>query len=218
MDSSQSNSGRQTDDKAATSMDSSQPKRGFGRPKQTKEEAATSRERQRQKRKERDAAQKAEGSTAYEQRRATALPKKKRRAAAKRSALKQEGGAPYEDAKKKDALRKTPAPFHSVDQKAADQGDAEGDAEAQFSKGLAYEEGRGVEKSDKGAVLWYRQAANQGDADAQFFMGFAYENGQGVQQSDEGAVQWYRQAANQGDADAAQVCLEVEAAIAAVEA
>ena len=38
--------------------------------------------------------------------------------------------------------------------------------------GFAYEKGRGVEQSDKGAVLWYRQAANQGDADAtQFSLG-----------------------------------------------
>ena len=65
-------------------MDSSQPKRGRGQPKQTEDETATSRERKRQKRKEREAAQKAEGGTAYEQRRATELPKKKEHAAAKR--------------------------------------------------------------------------------------------------------------------------------------
>ena len=67
-------------------------------------------------------------------------------------------------------------------------------------------------------MQWYRQAADQGDAAAQFQMGVAYEYGRGVEKSDEGAVQWYRQAADQGDADAAQFCLEVEAAIAAVEA
>ena len=142
MDSSQSNSGRQTDDKAATSMDSSQPKRGFGRPKQTKEEAATSRERQREKRKERDAAQKAEGGTS----RATLLQKNKRKA------LKQKGGAPYEKAKEKDAMRKRPAPIQSVDQKAADQGDAKAKL-----------------RRDKEAVRWYHEAADQGNANAQFF-------------------------------------------------
>jgi len=35
--------------------------------------------------------------------------------------------------------------------------------------GFAYEKGRGVEQSDKGAVMWYRQAANQGDATAAQF-------------------------------------------------
>ena len=63
-----------------------------------------------------------------------------------------------------------------------------------------------MEKSDEGAVQWYRQAADQKHAAAQFCLGFAYEYGQGVQQSYEGAVQWYRQAADQNHATA-QFCL-----------
>ena len=72
MDSSQSNSGRskQTDDKAATSMDSSQPNRSRGRPKQTDDDSAKSRTLTLQKKKEHEAAkrsaQKAEGGAAYE--------------------------------------------------------------------------------------------------------------------------------------------------------
>ena len=91
-------------------------------------------------------------------------------------------------------------------------------ADAQFCLGVAYEDGKGAEQSNEGAVHWYRQAADQGHAAAQFCLGFAYENGRGVEQSNKGAVLWYRQAANQGDADAAPFCLEVEAAIAAAEA
>ena len=123
MDSSQLNSGRpkQTDDEAATSMHSSQPKRGRGQPKQTDDEAATSRERQRQKRKEREAAQKSEGGTAYEQRRSTALQKKKEHEAAKRCLpLKEE----------------VPA--------------NQGHAAEQFCLGVAYEDGRGWSKVTRG--------------------------------------------------------------------
>ena len=84
--------------------------------------------------------------------------------------------------------------------------------------GAAYQNGRGVQQSDEGAVHWYRQAADQGHAVAQCSLGFAYKYGQGVEQSDKGAVHWYRQAADQGDADAVQCCLKLEAAIAAAEA
>ena len=77
--------------------------------------------------------------------------------------------------------------------------------------GFAYDTGEGAEKSDKEAVRWYRQAADQGDAAAQFCLGFAYKYGEGVEPSDEEAVHWYRQAADQGHAAA-------QAAIAAAEA
>ena len=55
--------------------------------------------------------------------------------------------------------------------------------------------GEGVEQSDKEAVRWYRQAANQGDAAAQFGLGVAYEYGEGVKQNNEEALRWYRLAA-----------------------
>ena len=121
--------------------------------------------------------------------------KKRVREAAKRFALKEEGGAAYEDALKKDSKRKRLAKSVQWYRQAADQGDAA----AQFGLGVAYEYGRGVKKSDEKAVLWYRQAADQKHAAAQFFMGLAYKNGRGVDQSYEGAVQWYRKAADQGD-------------------
>ena len=60
---------------AAATVNLAQPNRSRGRPKQTADEAAKSHQKTLQKNKEREAA--------------------------KRSALKQEGGAPYEDAKQK---------------------------------------------------------------------------------------------------------------------
>ena len=68
--------------------------------------------------------------------------------------------------------------------------------------GVSYDTGEGAEKSDKEAVRWYLQAADQGHADAQYCLGFAYETGEGAEKSDKEAVRWYRQAADQGKAAA----------------
>ena len=42
---------------------------------------------------------------------------------------------------------------------------AEGDAKAQYERGLAYETGNGVSKDPAQAVAWYRKAAARGDLD-----------------------------------------------------
>jgi uncharacterized protein len=52
-----------------------------------------------------------------------------------------------------------------------------GSTEAQFQLGLAYQYGRGVERSAYEAVRWYRMAANSGDPAAQNNLGFLYETG-----------------------------------------
>ena len=83
-------------------------------------------------------------------------------------------------------------------QKAADLGNAE----AQYSLGLCYYKGKGVEKDFKQAVLWYRKSADQGNAEAQNHLGYCYENGYGVTKDLEQAVSWYRKAANQDLVDA----------------
>ena len=77
-----------------------------------------------------------------------------------------------------------------------------GDATAQNSLGVMYDNGRGVPKDDRKAVNWYRKAADQGYADAQFNLGIAYDNGQGVPKDEQLAVSWYRKAADQGNAEA----------------
>ena len=77
-----------------------------------------------------------------------------------------------------------------------------GDAQAQFFRGIMYEEGKGVPRDREEAVKWYRQAAEQGHVQAQSHLAVSYELGEGVQKDKEEAVKWYRQVAEQGDAEA----------------
>jgi TPR repeat protein len=86
----------------------------------------------------------------------------------------------------------------AVTRRAAEQGDAN----AQFKLGVAYQYGRGVPRDDAKAAEWYRQAAEQGVAEAQFNLGVAYQYGRGVPQDDAEAANWYRQAAEQGNPEA----------------
>ena len=66
----------------------------------------------------------------------------------------------------------------------------QGDANAQYMLGVAYDWGfvDGVPENDAEAVKWYRKAADQGDADAQFNLGNMYDNGDGVPENDAEAV------------------------------
>ena len=73
-----------------------------------------------------------------------------------------------------------------------------GDGEAQFSLGVCYMNGDGVQQNMAEAVKWYRKAAEQGYADAQNNLGVCYEDGNGVQKNMTEAVKWYRKAAEQG--------------------
>ncbi len=47
----------------------------------------------------------------------------------------------------------------------------QGDAEAQYSLGVCYAYGKGVEQDYKEAVKWYTAAAEQGHVKAQFNLG-----------------------------------------------
>ena len=62
-----------------------------------------------------------------------------------------------------------------------------------------YEHGRGVQKSQKKARLWYGRAAEQGYADAQCSLAYMHEKGEGGPVSVEQARVWYGRAAEQGD-------------------
>jgi TPR repeat protein len=77
-----------------------------------------------------------------------------------------------------------------------------GDAEAQTSLGVMYQNGRGVAQNYQEAVRWYRLAAEQGHANAQFFLGMRNHFGQGVEQNHQEAVRWYKLAAEKGVGDA----------------
>ena len=76
----------------------------------------------------------------------------------------------------------------------------QGDADAQKSLGLMFEEGRGVAQNYKTAVKWYRLAAEQAHIKAQYHLAVMYEDGQGVVRDYVYAYMWYIVAANNGDA------------------
>ena len=70
----------------------------------------------------------------------------------------------------------------------------EGHADSQFNVALMYEQGIGVGKDEKEAVVWYGKSAAQGNAAAQFNLGVMYENGRGTKVDFANANQWYRRA------------------------
>lgn len=74
-----------------------------------------------------------------------------------------------------------------------------GDAACQYNLAMMHEQGIGVAKNEKQALVWYRKSAEQGNSNAQFNLGVLYENGRGTAVDFAQANQWYRKAAAQGD-------------------
>ncbi|MCY4232593.1 MAG: tetratricopeptide repeat protein [Bacteroidetes bacterium] len=66
----------------------------------------------------------------------------------------------------------------------------QGDPEAQFTLGEAYEDGRGVIESYTQALHWYRKASMQGHSSAQVSLATVYLIGQGVDQDYKEAYAW----------------------------
>lgn len=79
---------------------------------------------------------------------------------------------------------------------------AQGHADAQYSLGLRYYSGQGIEQDSAKAAYWYQAAANQGLDLAQYAIGWMYYNGEGVEQNSSEAMTWYKAAANQGHTEA----------------
>ena len=77
-----------------------------------------------------------------------------------------------------------------------------GDAMAQYSLGVMYDNGQGVTRDYKEAAQWYRKSAEQGVSQAQYNLGGMYYSGQGVIQDYKEAVAWFRKSAEQGVARA----------------
>lgn len=77
-----------------------------------------------------------------------------------------------------------------------------GDARCQYSMGVLYENGFGVEKNPPLAAAWYLKAAEQGNSDAQYNLGAMHEHGVGIPVNYAEAARWYRPAAEVGDVDA----------------
>jgi uncharacterized protein len=77
-----------------------------------------------------------------------------------------------------------------------------GDPEAQYDLGLAYESGSGVPKDYAKALDWYRRAADQGSRSGLRAVALMHDMGLGVKQDYGTAVQGYIQAAEMGDVTA----------------
>ena len=75
-------------------------------------------------------------------------------------------------------------------------------ADAQFSLGVCYANGRGVAEDDAESVKWFRKAAEQNLADAQYNLGVCYDSGEGVAKDEVEAYKWWLLAAGQGNDDA----------------
>ena len=71
----------------------------------------------------------------------------------------------------------------------------EGNRNAQYTLGILYDEGVGVDKDKKKAIRLYTQAAEQGQLDAMNNLGQAYRKGDGVFIDYEKAYYWISKAA-----------------------
>ena len=74
----------------------------------------------------------------------------------------------------------------------------QGDARAQYSVGVMYERGLGVDQDSARAMDWYQRAADQEYALAQYNFGALHQQGQGAAQNFAEALKWYKRAAEQG--------------------
>jgi len=71
----------------------------------------------------------------------------------------------------------------------------QGDTEAEFWLGVAYEQNWFGTVDTQEAIKWYREAADRGNPDAQVELGQKYEDGEGVEQDYKVAADWFRKAA-----------------------
>lgn len=99
---------------------------------------------------------------------------------------------PVEDAKA--AARAEKAATIATHRAAAEQGDAN----AMYMLGRAYQAGDGIEEDDVQALRWFRAAAGKGHGKANFEVGQAYDFGRGVAKDRAEAEKWYRAAAAAG--------------------
>ena len=68
-------------------------------------------------------------------------------------------------------------------------------AAAQYTLGVIYHDGQGVEQNYSEAALWWRMAAVEGDTEAMVRLGCLHEAGLGVERTTAVALQWWRRAA-----------------------
>ena len=75
-------------------------------------------------------------------------------------------------------------------------------AEAQFLRGLEFEDGKGVVQDYAQAAHWYAQAAEHDHSLAQFNLAMLYGQGQGVARDETKSLLWLARAAQLGNAAA----------------
>lgn len=73
-----------------------------------------------------------------------------------------------------------------------------GNAQAQNSLGVMYDNGKGVHQDYSQAKYWYELAAKQGFAEAQYNLGVMYAKGKGVPQNTHTAKEWFGKACDNG--------------------
>ena len=78
----------------------------------------------------------------------------------------------------------------------------QGNADAQFSVGLLFDQGLNVVPDYKAAVKWFTLAAKQGHLFAQSNLGWKYHKGQGVARDNVHAFKWWSIAASKGHKNA----------------
>jgi uncharacterized protein len=75
----------------------------------------------------------------------------------------------------------------------------DGEAESMFLLGIAYAQGKGVERNDTAAARWFHQAARRGHVRAKASMGYLYATGRGVRHDVVLGYVFLAQAIRQGD-------------------
>ena len=78
----------------------------------------------------------------------------------------------------------------------------QGNADAEYSVGMCYDGGHGVDEDEKKAFKWFMKAAKQGNADGEYSVGMCYGGARGVDEDYKKADTWFWKAAKQGNADA----------------
>lgn len=85
--------------------------------------------------------------------------------------------------------------------KAADQGDAQ----AQYNLGIAYDQGNGVRHDVTEAFHWFLRAAERGHAEAQFNVAISYGQGNGIAENQVEGLKWLILSASGGYSKATEV-------------
>lgn len=84
-----------------------------------------------------------------------------------------------------------------------------GHALSQYSLGLFYLEGKGVEKNTILAFEWMKKAAEQGVVKAEAMLGAMYAKGVGVAKNKSQALSWLTKAAAHGDNEASEILVQL---------